>query len=250
MDKLIDILQLCLARLSPHDVCMLRCTCSELHDEEQLEVSWQGHSIDFKLDGSASATSWLQMNIHSMNKLSVSISFSVPRQVLQDVMEGGRNLTCLTINSQHVEELPALPPQLQQLDLKRCSQLHVLPALPPTLRQLSCGECRALEALPSSLSTTAATKLSCSRCCCLKSLPQLPPSLVELQAFECTSLAQLPALPGGLERLDISNCKALSELLKLPASLAYLSCSGCSLLRKLPQLAHTGLSWTAAAVIC
>lgn len=116
-----------------------------------------------------------------------------------------RNLTCLTINSQHVEELPALPPQLQQLDLKRCSQLHALPALPPTLRQQSCGECRALEALPSSLSTTAVTKLSCSRCCRLKSLPQLPPSLVELQAFECTSLAQLPALPGGLERLDISN---------------------------------------------
>lgn len=73
---------------------MLRCSCSELRDEDEntqkLVVSWLGHSIDLQLDGSASANSWLQKNIKSMRKLSLRISAAVAPKVLQDAMKGGR----------------------------------------------------------------------------------------------------------------------------------------------------------------
>jgi len=87
MDELVKGVGLCLPRLTPKYVCMLRCTCSVLRD---MSVSWQDHSIDFQLDGSASATSWLQKNIGTMKKLNLVITAAQPQRTLQDVMEGGR----------------------------------------------------------------------------------------------------------------------------------------------------------------
>lgn len=138
MDKLLQILRLCLPRLEPRDICILKCTCSELRD---MRVSWHDHSINFQLDGSASATSWLHRNIVSMQTLNLKISLDLPQRTLQDVMEGGRNLTILHIKSDHIKQLPPLPPQLEQLHVTFCSELRELPELPPTLRHLDCWSC-------------------------------------------------------------------------------------------------------------
>lgn len=83
MDKLMQILQLSLPLLTPKDICKLKCTCSELQD---VSVSWQDHSIDFKLDGSASAVSWLHKNIVSVTTLELEITVGLPLKMLQDVM--------------------------------------------------------------------------------------------------------------------------------------------------------------------
>lgn len=79
------VLRLCLPRLTPKDMCMLRCTCSVLRD---MRVSWQGHSIDFQLDGSISATSWLHKNIVSMRCLSLGVSLNTPERMVQDIIGG------------------------------------------------------------------------------------------------------------------------------------------------------------------
>uniref|UniRef100_A0A383VAJ9 F-box domain-containing protein n=1 Tax=Tetradesmus obliquus TaxID=3088 RepID=A0A383VAJ9_TETOB len=217
MDEVLQIVKLCFPRLTPKDMCMLRCSCSELAG---MSVSWQDHSINFKLDGSDSATCWLQKNIESMRKLSLNISGDVPQTALQDVMEAGRNLTCLSISSKNITELPPLSPKLEQLKLESCSALLTLPVLPQTLRELDCQSCDALEVLPSSLSSTAVCKLTCGNCPLLKSLPQLPKSLVELKMKWCGSLLQLPALPEGLKCLYTAGCEALEERMQGPAAAA------------------------------
>lgn len=87
MDELQQIMKLCLRYLEPKDMCMLQCICSDLRD---MPLSLQDHSIDFQLDGSASATTWLQKNIVSMQKLALETDHDLPPELLQDVMEGGR----------------------------------------------------------------------------------------------------------------------------------------------------------------
>lgn len=244
MDKPLQILQLCLPCLNPKDVCMLRCTCCELQD---MAVSWRDLSIDFQLDGSSSANCWLEKNIVTMKQLSLTINYEMPRETLQGVMEAGRSLTSLCIFSEHIEELPLLPPNLQQLEVglpllqPGRSRLQALPQLPITLRQLRCVHCDALAALPSSLSATAVSVLQCSRCDVLENLPQLPPSLVELRMEWCLDLPQLPALPQGLMRLCMDCCPELVELPTLPTTLRQLEWSGIRL-EHMPQLAHTGLT--------
>jgi hypothetical protein len=86
MDKHLQILQLCLPRLTPSDVCMLRCTCSELRD---MPVSWHEHSIDFHLGDSPSAIAWLHDNIVSMHKLSLTMSSSLLKLPRQDLLARG-----------------------------------------------------------------------------------------------------------------------------------------------------------------
>lgn len=120
-----------------------------------------------------------------------------------------RHLTCLTISSSHIEALPLLPPQLQQLDVENCIKLRSLPALPATLRKLLCSSCSALEALPKSLSSPAVAELNCDNCELLKDLPELPQSLVELSLEYCRGLLQLPALPEGLKDLCVKGCEEL-----------------------------------------
>jgi hypothetical protein len=68
-------------------MCILRCTCSELRD---MRVSWQDHSIEFQLDGSCSAVSWLHKNIVSMRNLRLALSCPMPKKMLQDLMAVGR----------------------------------------------------------------------------------------------------------------------------------------------------------------
>lgn len=87
MDEIAKSVRLCLPHLAPKDMCMLRCTCSALRD---MRVSWHGHSIDFQLDGSVSATFWLYKNIASMRKASLKVSTRTSLQMLKGVLEGGR----------------------------------------------------------------------------------------------------------------------------------------------------------------
>lgn len=55
----------------------------------EICVSWKDHSIDFTLDGSFSAASWLHKSIASMQQLSLVIG-DLPSKMLLDVMAGGR----------------------------------------------------------------------------------------------------------------------------------------------------------------
>jgi hypothetical protein len=123
-----------------------------------------------------------------------------------------RNLTSLRISSHHIQELPPLPPQLQQLNLQICIKLQTLPALPPTLVVLDCYSCTSLEQLPSNFSRTAVTMLDCSLCRPLKTLPALSPCLKELFIIGCSRLLHLPALPDSLHNLQVADCSSLSEV--------------------------------------
>jgi hypothetical protein len=80
-------LALCLPYISPKDMCMLRCTCSELRD---MRVSWRHHSIDHKLDGSCASIAWLHKNIVSVLQLKLTITLDLPTKLLQDLLSVGR----------------------------------------------------------------------------------------------------------------------------------------------------------------
>jgi hypothetical protein len=68
-------LRLCVRYLDPADVCMLKCSCFGLRD---LRVSWQDHSINFKLGKSCSTIVWLLENIVTMRRLSLEVNLNVP----------------------------------------------------------------------------------------------------------------------------------------------------------------------------
>lgn len=91
MDKLLQILRLCLPWLTPKDTCMLKSTCKCFKLRDMINsASWHDHSVDFELTESDSALRWLLRNIGSMQKLTLSISLCVPRQKLQDVLGSAR----------------------------------------------------------------------------------------------------------------------------------------------------------------
>jgi hypothetical protein len=87
MEKYAEVVQLGLPYLTPKDMCKLRCTCSGFRD---MRVSWHEHDIEFLMDGSCSAISWLHKNIVAMRKLDLVISTNLPEKCLQDLMEAGR----------------------------------------------------------------------------------------------------------------------------------------------------------------
>jgi hypothetical protein len=87
MDKQLQVFQLCLPLLAPEDVCMMRCSCIELRD---MRVSWQDHSIRFKLDGSPSAILWLYRNIVSIQDLYLQISVDLPTNLLLGLLGAGK----------------------------------------------------------------------------------------------------------------------------------------------------------------
>jgi hypothetical protein len=64
---------LCFRYLNVKEMCMLRCSCSELRD---MRVSWQDHSIDFKLGRSWSSMAWLHKDIVSMRRLSLEANIT------------------------------------------------------------------------------------------------------------------------------------------------------------------------------
>jgi hypothetical protein len=137
-----------------------------------------------------------------------------------------RNLTDLMISSKHIEVLPLLPPNLEQLYLRDCKSLRALPALPHTLQELLIIDCETLDALPSTLSSSAVSKLICITCKELKRLPQLPQTLLDLHLIQCSSLQELPALPEGLVYLKMIINEALEKVsCKLPAMSLHFVCS-------------------------
>jgi hypothetical protein len=88
MDKHQQVVQLCLPRLRPKDICVLKCTCREL---KGMRVSWDGHQqLGFTLNGSPSAISWLHKNIVTIKELSLTLEFNPPKQLLQDLFKDGR----------------------------------------------------------------------------------------------------------------------------------------------------------------
>uniref|UniRef100_A0A383V862 Uncharacterized protein n=1 Tax=Tetradesmus obliquus TaxID=3088 RepID=A0A383V862_TETOB len=198
-----------------------------------MGVSWQDHSINFSLGWSA--TCWLLKNIVSLRELNLNISGDVSQTALQDVMEAGRNLTCLSIRSKHIMQLPCLPPKLEQLSLGDCSNLSALPAL-PSCTSLYLNGCEQLQQLPEQL-PRGLKVLECSDCIALQQLPkQLPAGLTRLDCSGCSALQQLPTqVPAGLRHLNCSGCSALQQLPEqLPAGLTSLDCSNCSALQQLP----------------
>jgi hypothetical protein len=87
MAKHLQVVQLCLPRLSPKDVCMLACTGKEFYT---TRLTWEAHEcIRFDLDGSLSAISWLHKNIVSIRHLSLALTFNPPKQLLQGLFADG-----------------------------------------------------------------------------------------------------------------------------------------------------------------
>uniref|UniRef100_A0A383VEK7 F-box domain-containing protein n=1 Tax=Tetradesmus obliquus TaxID=3088 RepID=A0A383VEK7_TETOB len=108
MDKLREVLQLCFPLLTPTDMFKLQRTCRELRD---MRVSWQGHSIDFHVNESVSALSWLHKNIGSMWWLNLTISVVLPRSMLQQVMEAGRWAAASSCSSSSSKQQAPQPEQ-------------------------------------------------------------------------------------------------------------------------------------------
>jgi hypothetical protein len=88
MEQHLHILQLCLPLLSPKDVAVMRCVCSDL---TKMRVSWEAYGdIHFDLNGCTSSISWLHKNIASIKTLFLAISFDAPPQLLRGLVTAGR----------------------------------------------------------------------------------------------------------------------------------------------------------------
>lgn len=88
MKKHLQVVQLCLPRLSPKDACMLTCTCTAF---KAMRFSWEAHEyLEFELDGSLSVICWLHKNIVSIRSLGLRLKFSPPKQLLQSLFAGSR----------------------------------------------------------------------------------------------------------------------------------------------------------------
>jgi Leucine-rich repeat (LRR) protein len=127
-----------------------------------------------------------------------------------------------------ITSLPALPPNLTQLDFNN-NLLTSLPALPNSVTRLECYQ-NLLAALP-----TLPTSLTFLRCQInqLTSLPALPNSLTYLNCGN-NQLTNLPALPNGLQHLECQSNQLIS-LPALPNSLTQLFCN-TNKLTSLPSL--------------
>jgi hypothetical protein len=55
-----------------------------------MRVSWHDHKIEFTLDGSLSAISWLHKNISTITNLKVFIEIPLAKKSLQELFAGGR----------------------------------------------------------------------------------------------------------------------------------------------------------------
>lgn len=94
-----------------------------------------------------------------------------------------QQLASSIIHAPLLATVPALPADLQHLDLSCCSILQQLPdVLPAGLKTLDCSACYELLRLP----------------------PHLPGGLQQLKIGSCSLLADVPELPRGLTYLDFN----------------------------------------------
>ena len=107
---------------------------------------------------------------------------------------------CGAIDAAWINQLVSHAPNLQRLDLSRCTQVTLLPAqLPRRLDRLDLNDCTALVSLPDTLPRTL-QRLGLSRATCLGKaehwvFPDLPGSLDYLDLTQTTSLTRLPTFP-------------------------------------------------------
>jgi internalin A len=165
--------------------------------------------------------------------------------------------------------VPALPRQLQTLDVRHCPKLAALPCgnLPTTLTRLIIADCPALSNEPSDTSDSTCFELlrelrlpgphglsplwikslvrrapelrtlDLTRCTRLDDLPSLPSMLEDLRLDECTGLQALPSQwPSYLRRLGLRKARELQELpRRWPKSIDYLDLAYAERLRQLPR---------------
>ena len=104
---------------------------------------------------------------------------------------------CDKVSANTIRSLIENSPQLEVLDLSRCSQLDYLPVrLPKNLRRLELNECTALRSLPE----------------------QLPIRLRRLGLRRAESLTSIPRLPDSIDYVDLAFTEKLEELPDFPAS--------------------------------
>jgi len=127
----------------------------------------------------------------------------------------------LTFNNEKMDDLPLLPPTLEELYCSFCDLIELPVMLPPTLKILGCAnnKLRQLPILPHTLK-----KLRCNNNL-LTELPALLPTSLVYLGCSSNQLTELPELPPTLKILECDN-NQLTELPELPPTLEELSCSG------------------------
>ncbi|HYV94701.1 MAG TPA: T9SS type A sorting domain-containing protein [Chitinophagales bacterium] len=135
-------------------------------------------------------------------------------------VDGFVNLDTLRCNSNHIINIPALPPHLKVLNCV-WNNLNGLPALPSSLRYLDCRGNYSLfvvPTLPDSLTT-----LICSYCS-LHDLPQLP---LPLEHLECGAnyIDSIHPLPANLKFFGCAQNDDLTSYPSLPSGLKYFNCT-------------------------
>eukprot|EP01018_Ginkgo_biloba_P036656 Gb_17905 [translate_table: standard] len=164
----------------------------------------------------------ISFNMLQMNELQV---LNVYRCFSLAELSGHGSLQSLKalelINCDELAELPPLPRGLVQVNIKRCSPLHVT-------------DCFSIVELPGIGSLESLKELELNYCTGLAELPPLPRGLVQtrikksqmnvmrdLHVNECFSLAELRGLGSmqSLKEMELINCEELAELPPLPRGL-------------------------------
>lgn len=135
-----QVAQLYLPLLSPEDMSILGCVCSEL---QKLRVSWEAYgNIHFTLSASPSAISWLHKNIVSIKSLFLEVTFNLPTQLLQGLVSASRRVV---LTMQHPAPSASRAPSTSDTIMQNVNRqtvrhdLHVLCAIGCLLSTPSCS---------------------------------------------------------------------------------------------------------------
>ncbi|CAA0822159.1 Putative disease resistance RPP13-like protein 1 [Striga hermonthica] len=141
--------------------------------------------------------------------------------------------------------------RLRRLVIASCSQLVSLGQgdhhLPPNLEVLELFRCTNLDSLPNNLSELESLReLIIKNCQRFVAFPEsgIPRMLKRLEILSCNSLESLPANISGIERLEIKECSSLRTWAHfpehgLPSGLRALSIEDCPSLKSLPARIRT-----------
>ncbi|MFO0874347.1 MAG: hypothetical protein U0575_10285 [Phycisphaerales bacterium] len=182
----------------------------------------------------------------------VGLSSPMPR----DLATWFPNLTHVHLwNIAGLSELPALPPGLRCLDIRRCPELVSLPRLPAALDTLILEECPALaiRAEDQRIDFAELTELSLRRSIgidqeWLHAVLQSAPMLRTLDASNCTQITSIPAWSASpddsrLEEIRLDGCTALAGALPpWPPRLRRIGLRGATAVTRVPDF-HDGLDF-------
>lgn len=152
-------------------------------------------------------------------------------------------VTHLRLWSLDVKELPALPPKLKVLEVRKCPNLTALPPLPEGLEVLVLEELPGLTTLSLPAALPQLWDLSLNGCAeleqaTMQALLQRAPALRWLDLSGCEKLREVKAWATTLEKVVLNDCPALGALpARWPKPLRRIELANAIALSQLPAFA-------------